>query len=261
MTLRVSTGLRNHIAQSGSLKRGLQNGSLLLYSGAQPSSADAAATGTLLARITDNSGALTYEVLPTGSVTLTGGASGSINTVTVDSMNIIPNGAVAYNTSLNQTAADLAAAINAADTNPKYSAKASGAVVTIYGPIGSGTNLNGKTVTATLTTITATYVNMGSGVAGVAPVNGLKFGAAAAGVIAKLATQTWSGLGLANGVVGWFRFAGSVTDAQALDSAGDYLRLDGSVGVSGADANMSNTNVVAGATQTVSSFAVTVPTL
>lgn len=51
MALRLSTGLANYIARTGSLKAGIDNCYLLLYTGSQPANADAAATGTLLATI------------------------------------------------------------------------------------------------------------------------------------------------------------------------------------------------------------------
>jgi hypothetical protein len=52
---------------------------------------------------------------------------------------------------------------------------------------------------------------------------------------------------------------GSVADAGVADSAETFIRLDGTVATSGADLNMSNTNFVAGATQTLSTFSFTMP--
>ena len=258
MSLRLSSGLRNHIAQRGSIKQGLQHGALYIYSGSQPATADAAVTGTLLAILTSSSGARTKEVQATGTITLTGGSAGSIDTLTVNSINIIPNGAVSYNASLSQTATDLATAINENITVPQYSASAAGAVVTIKAPLGLGTGGNGWVVTATLTTLTASYANMANGVA---QANGLKFGTSAAGVLSKLAAQTWSGAAVATGVAGWFRFVGAVDDPLTSDALALYNRLDGSIGISGADVNMSNTSIVAGAAQTMADFTITVPTL
>lgn len=256
MTIRISSGLRNHIMQHGSLKNALQGGKLLIYSGSQPATADAAPSGTLLATITGASLAHTEEVRASGSVTLTGGASGSINTVTVDSINLIPNGAVAFNTSLTQTAADLAAAINAGQSSPEYYAESSGAVVTIYAMRGAGASANGLVVTATLTTITATYANMSGGVDSV---NGLRFGNAAAGSVAKDSTQTWTGVAAVSGVAGWARFVGAVADSGLADAEEKQIRLDGSVAVTGGDIAMGNTTVQAAATQTVASFSVNIP--
>lgn len=256
MTIRLSTGFRNHTLQHSSFKRTLQGGKLEIYSGAQPSSADSAPTGTLLATITSASGAHTNEVQASGTVTLTGGASGSINTVTVNSVNIIPQGAVAFNTSLNQTASDLADAINKGMSSPEYTAEASGAVVTIKAIRGVGAGANGFVVTATLTTITASYANMSGGVTSV---NGLQFDVSSAGTIAKDTSQTWTGVAVASGTAGWARFTGAVADSGLADAAAAQIRMDCSIATSGGDVSMSSTTVTSGATQTISSFSVTQP--
>lgn len=256
MTLRLSAGLRNFVNQNGSIRDALQGGELQIYSGAQPATADSAVTGTLLATITDNNGARTAEVLATGTVTLTGGAAGSINTLTVGGINII-DAAVPFNTSLNQTAADLAAMINNSDSTPEYNATVSGSVVTIQANRGSGASANTLVVTGTLTTITATYANMSGGVNAA---NGLKFGISAAGVLPKRASQTWSGVAVASGTAGWFRFIGAVADAGGNDSTEATLRMDGSISTSGAQLNMSSTTITSGATQTIATFPITLPT-
>lgn len=256
MSLRLSTALRNFLLQHGSIKQALQNGVMEIYSGSQPASADSAVSGTLLCTVTKASGSRTAEVLATGTVTLTGGSAGSINTVTVNSVNLIPQGAVPYNTSLNQTAADLAAAINKGLSSPEYVASASGAVVTISAMPGSGAGPNTFVVTATLTTITASYANMSGGVDAV---NGLSFNNAASGAIDKNSSETWSGVNVASGTAGWFRFKGSIADAGSADSAAAYLRLDGAIATSGAEYNVSSTTLTAAATHTVTSFPLTFP--
>jgi hypothetical protein len=57
MTIKVSTGLRNKVLDTGSIKSRLALGTLKIYSGAEPTTADAAVTGTLLCTITVNGGA------------------------------------------------------------------------------------------------------------------------------------------------------------------------------------------------------------
>lgn len=256
MALRLSKGLRNFLLQHGSLKQALQNGEIEVYSGAQPTTADDAVQGTLLCRYTTGGNARTAEVLATGTVTLTGGAAGSINSITVNGINIIPQGAVAFNSSLNQTAADLAAAINEGLSSPEYRATASGAVVTISALPGSGAGPNGFVVTGSLTTLTATYGNLAGGVTAA---NGLRLGSASAGTISKVAGDTWSGTAAATGTAGWFRFKGSVADAGSADATETYVRLDGAVATSGSDLNMSSTSITASAIQSISAFAVTEP--
>lgn len=100
-----------------------------------------------------------------GNITLTGGAAGSINTAVVGGVALIV-APVPFNASLNQTATDLAAAINARTAVHGYTAVAVGAVVTITAPAGTGSYVNSYVVTATLTTITATFGNLASGVSG-----------------------------------------------------------------------------------------------
>ena len=57
MSLKLSTGLRNKLMDTGSLKATMALGFLDIYSGAAPADADAAATGVKLCRISGASGA------------------------------------------------------------------------------------------------------------------------------------------------------------------------------------------------------------
>ena len=77
-----------------------------IYTGSQPATADSAKTGApgrghRVERHADQ-GDARHRRDPTDR-----GASGSINTLLVGGLNVIPDGAVPFNTSLNQTAADL----------------------------------------------------------------------------------------------------------------------------------------------------------
>lgn len=252
MTLRLSTGVRNGLTQSLGLAGLFNRCSILIYSGTQPASADAAVTGTLLGIVTQSSGALTQETAATGTITITGGST-SITDVTVGGLSIIPDGAVAYNTSVSQTASDLCDAIN---RNGLMRASVSGAVVTIKPRPGAGATWNGEVVTST-GSVTASYANMSGGVA---PVNGLYFGNPVAGVIEKPSTQTWSFSGIAAGTAGWFRVIGSEADAGALVSGAPYYpRIDGTIAVSGGDMALSNITVAVGAPNTVDTARFTMP--
>ena len=101
----------------------------------------------------------TPGVAATGSVTLTGGAAGSVDTITVNAVNIM-SGSVAYTTSLSNTATLVAANINAFSST--YDAVAVGAVITITSTT-EGTAPNGYVVAATTTTITTSTTNMAGG--------------------------------------------------------------------------------------------------
>jgi len=85
---------------------------------------------------------------------------------------------------------------------------------------------------------------------------GLSFDDAVSGTIAKAAAETWSGTSTATGTAGWFRFK-SAGDGGASSQTDE--RLDGSVATSGAQLNMSSTTVTSGAVQTISTFAITMP--
>lgn len=251
MAIHISTGLRNHILDGGSLKQFLNGAVMLLLDGAQPADADVTHAHNTLNTITNSSGAHTAETLATGTVTLTGGASGSVDGITVDSVQIM-SGAVAYNTSLTQTATDVAANINAFISVPRYKAAAVGAVITITAPVGSGATANGLAVVSSVTTITKTDANMASGVTAV---NGLTFGAAASGAISK--SGTWSGVASSSGTPAWYRIVRAA--AQAAGASTTYLRLDGTVSLSGADLNLNPCSQTATVSQTIDTFSLTEP--
>lgn len=82
--------------------------------------------------------------------------------------------------------------------------------------------------------------------------NGLEFDAPSAGVLAKAVAETWQANGLAVGVAGWFRFVANGTDAGGSSST--LPRIDGSVGRSAADLNLSNINIEIGVPNTVDVF-------
>lgn len=252
MTIRLSTGLRNAMAQSLGVSGVFNKSSIDIYSGAQPASADSGATGTLLGTVTLGSLALTNETQATATVTITGGST-SVATLTVGGLNIIPDGPVAYNTSIAQTASDLADAIN---RNGMFTASVAGAVVTIKPRPGAGAAYNSAVVAAT-GSVTATFSPFAGGVA---DANGLQLAKPSSGVIAKPSTAVWSFAGVAIGTAGWFRMKGSVLDAGALVSGEPYYaRLDGSIGTSGADMNLSNLAITVGSPNTIDTFSFTIP--
>lgn len=255
MALKLSTGARNFLAKYGSYKDAFQNGRIEIYTGAAPASANAAVTGTLLCTITAASAARTAEVCASGTVTLTGGASGSVDTLTVNGVDIL-GGAVAYNTSLTQTAADVVAQINRTKSPVDYRATSSGAVITIKALPGTGAYPNGFVVASTTTTITKTDVNLAGGVAAA---NGLAFSDVTTGVIDKSALQVWSGVNVASGTAGYYRLYGSEADAGGLDSTGTVIREDGLISTSGAELNMVNPTLAITATTTITSWQRTMP--
>lgn len=101
-------------------------------------------------------------------------------------------------------------------------------------------------------------ITIGSGAfSGGTATNGLNFELGeTTGKIEKASGETWSGLGLADGVAGWGRFYANAYTTGASTTA---VRLDGSVGTSGATFIIGNTTIEADATTTVDSAYLTVP--
>jgi hypothetical protein len=97
----------------------------------------------------------------TGTVTLATGASGSVDGITVNGVQIM-SAVVPYATSLSVTATNVAANITAYTSSPNYSAVAVGPVITITAST-TGSGSNGYLVAAAATTITATITDMAGG--------------------------------------------------------------------------------------------------
>ena len=85
---------------------------------------------------------------------------------------------------------------------------------------------------------------------------GLNFGTAANGKLPKEAAA-WTAAALATGTAGYFRLSLLVGDTGAQSTT--EVRLDGSVGVFGADLLLSSTALVITATQSVTGFEITLP--
>ena len=77
------------------------------------------------------------------------------------------------------------------------------------------------------------------------------------GEMEKASGETWQGDGVAAGTAGYFRLVANPTDNGAASTT--LPRIDGSVGTSGADLNMSTTTITVGATYTIDSFKLTLP--
>ena len=89
------------------------------------------------------------------------------------------------------------------------------------------------------------------------PTNGLEISGPIEGVIGIRNGEVWSGVGLVDGTAGWFRFYSNDEDTGADASA---VRMDGICGTSGAQLNMSSLLISTGATTTIDSFVITMPT-
>ena len=255
MTIRLSEGLRNMIAQGMGFGRALHNGWIDVRTGSQPATADAAITGTQLGKITVASGTWTQETRATGTLTVTG-VSGTLTGVLIGTLPIVIDpGRVVWATSTTVTAALIADAIN---TSGIARATSASNVVTITAPPGVGTSWN--TLATTATGITCTAGTMASGAAGA---NGLYLAQPVAGVISKPAAVVWSCAGLAVGTAGWFRYySNNTADGGGLITTLTeplYARMDGSVGVGSGDLQLSSLGFSIGPTVTVDVASFTMP--
>ena len=85
---------------------------------------------------------------------------------------------------------------------------------------------------------------------------GLNLGAASSGAIGKDPGETWSGTVLASGSAMFFRFVGATDTGAASTTA---PRLQGRVGISGAELNISALALTAGQTQAINFISVSLP--
>lgn len=95
MTLRISTGLGTLLAGTTGFAAAMANGVIDIYTGTQPATADAAATGALLGTVTLASGAFTPG-LPNNGLTFAAAVAAVVNKSGVWSFNGIAVGTAGW---------------------------------------------------------------------------------------------------------------------------------------------------------------------
>lgn len=246
MTIALSTALMQYAWNVGSVAEAMTGGCLRVYSGLQPLAPEYAPTGTLLATITDNGGAYTAETPAVGSIEFSGTGSTTVSSITVDGIELLPASVVEDGATL--VAQAVWNAINDASHRHDFMATwDSGATVTLTCRPGRGTKFNSATVTGSLSGgVTASYTDMAGGVASV---NGLRIGrytevlvnesSQLVAMLYSITSDVWSGVGVAEGTAGWWRFSGAFGDDLAADTDGTRFRIDGSIDTaSGEGVNM-----------------------
>jgi hypothetical protein len=245
MALKLSTGLRNKML-------GLQASVVASFQGATGAFVDGGAGADT---ITDSgTGFITAGFAP-GQVLFCLGATTAANDTAVTGAVLagVAAGTLTLATGIVDTAEAFAAAtiICAAEGGSLKDILRDG-VLRIY----SGAQPTSPDAAINGTLLLEITVAAGAFVAGAFD-NGLEFGDAADGQISKASGETWQDQGLSAGTAGWFRFCANATDAGAASTT--LPRIDGSVGTSGADLNMSSTSVTVGATYTIDDFTLTLP--
>lgn len=86
---------------------------------------------------------------------------------------------------------------------------------------------------------------------------GTKFAEPSSNAIAIAGGETWSVAAIASGTASYFRYVIKATDTGG--SSTTEVRIQGTVGTSGADMIIGNTAIDSGATQTIDTFTLTAP--
>ncbi len=251
-----TTGARNYLSGGSNTRKMFSDFVLDLYNGTAPATADAAATGSKLVRITVGSGAVTSTMRSVPQVyTLV--AANRTNANTVKSTITLDGVGPTINTYTFATAiddSDIHAAVNIAYwLETLYPAlqctpyAALSLVVQCKIPGLALVMTDGGGTTALATTEIHAYSR--------ASIYTLQFGPPTAGVISKTA-DVWSGVGLIAGVAGYGRLVLPTDDATLSTT---QIRAQGNVATSGAEITMSNTTITVGATSTVDGATITKP--
>ena len=112
--------------------------------------------------------------------------------------------------------------------------------------------------------VSADYIETGTKLARISTTqgqlvaDGLKWGTAGTGVL-PIGGVAWQGAVQVAGVAGWGRFYASSGTGGLTGSSGTAIRFDLSIGVSGADLNLSYTNLVLGSVLTIQTLYITQP--
>lgn len=257
---RLSTGLRNYILQEGSFREAFKDCQIKAYSGTAPASADdAVSAGILLVTLTKSHGTLLttdYGVPSRWSITIPG--SGAAGTYIVHVVYDTTSYTCTYDTAetgseghADNQAIARGLARKIMDECPHVFAIAEGANSKLYVQSkipGINLDIHNGGGTVEITGFSEILAETAS--------NGLQFGIAAAGSMAKTA-DVWSGIVATSGVVGWFRIVRPNDDGTLNTTTA--IRAQGNAATSGAELGFSNTALVAGDTHTADNYSITLP--
>jgi hypothetical protein len=252
MALKLSTGLRDFLIGEGTLRKAFEDAILNIYSGTPPTEADDAPPGVLLCKITKSSGAVAANARSTPklcTVTISGTPdAGDIVKLDLDGTNYYYT-ILAEDTTVALVALKVARMLN---DSPHVDAIATGTTGVVY----VQSRIPGVNFTLTEETSTGITVAVSADIIANVALNTLKLGAPVAGLISKT-DDIWSGVILATGVASYYRF---VTSSDlGTDNIID-LRIQGTVGLSGTDLELSNINFnTVGVTETIDTFALNEP--
>jgi hypothetical protein len=252
MALKLSTKMRNDLLSGKELRKSFEDAVIKIYTGTAPSTADEAASGTLLVTVTKSSGTVSVSEVSTAMESkLNIGSHASAET-----FGVTINGVLYHY--VNTPDAGDATAVAAAyakviDAAPDVEAHACGTADIYIRSKFAGVEYTCVVEAAVTGTQTLTLNAVANATA-----DTIRFGSASDGVISK-ASETWSGVGVSTGTAGYFRIVNSADDGLTDAVNKVFPRLQGNVGISGTEMTLSNTTITSGATQTIDTATITMP--
>ena len=259
MAEKYSTGLRNWLLGGKDLREAFDDFIIKVFSGSAPSDADQAEGVTALCTITKASQTVDATEVSTAKqalIPITVAASGAVVSIKIngtDYVYTVPAGSP----SLTATALAVAQML---DGIPGVDAVAVVSNATTDGNVVVRSSIRGLALTvADGAGKTATYTIADNTVTN-ARSDALQWGTPASASMSK-PSEVWSGVNAATGTAAWFRIV-RPDDTGAL-LTGDALaitrRIQGAIGTSGAELNLSNINLVIGATLTIDTAVFSLP--
>ncbi len=242
MTMRLSTGLRNSMLTKNSYPMKLITGTTFSFE-------DGTGTGGTDRIVDSGSGFVTagYEV--GDYITVAGSTSNNVQGVKVSAV------AAGYleipAASLTTEAAGDQVVIAVGHNGGSLDEILRDGVIEVY----TGTQPATADLAETGTKLLRITVSSGAFTPG-SPTNGLNLATAASGSTSKESGETWSGVGLADGTAGWFRY---YSNAYVTGASSTSERFDGVCGVGSGELRMSSLSITTGATTTVDAATITQP--
>ncbi len=259
MAEKYSKALLNEMLGGNPFRKIMADCVMRIFSGTAPATADLPEAGTLLCTISKASGAVSPGEVSTAkqaTFNITAGTTGQTIIVAINGVDFtysIPAGETGDMRLISLSVAKMLDEIDAieaianggaADGHVYIRSRVPGKDFTIAKGGGGG----GGTATWAITDNTVNNSRSDC----------LQFDAPADGVISKPAGDIWSGVNAAGGTATYFRILRSSDDGLE-DTTKTRPRAQGNISTSGAELNLSSTNLTAGATTTLDQFSLTLP--
>jgi phage tail sheath gpL-like len=246
---RYSTGAVEKMAGHQTVKEMFNDGVLVIYSGAQPATADTAYNGIELCRLAYGGTfvAGTKSTRQVSTVTCTAGTA-------ADKYIVVINGtAYEYDMGSGDTATIIATALAALiDADDAVTAVNTAGVIVVrarFGGVAFTIANTGSTQPANVVIATPTANSRAAGI---------QFGAATAGVLAQ-ESNPWTGTATADGTAAWFRIYANAVDAGGASTT--LPRIDGNISTTSGDMILRTLNIITGDPLSISGSSITFPTV